>query len=192
MDQEDIRYCLEKIAQQGDVNSFKEIYSHYFIRLLKLSYTIVHSRESAEEIVNDVFVKLWKKKKELASINKPDVYFYIAVKNKSLDYLRKQNKKKVLDLALISASHLRTSTNPETIMLTNELRDKIKTAIDQLPARCKLIFKLVKEDGLKYKEAAAVLDLSIKTIEAQLAIATKKLSQTLLNTDMQKKKSHFL
>ena len=64
-------------------------------------------------------------------------------------------------------------------MMTAEMLNKIKRAVNELPPRCKLIFKLVKEDGLKYREVAELLQLSVKTVEAQMAIALRRLGRCM-------------
>ena len=69
--------------------------------------------------------------------------------------------------------------DPEQLMMTEEMMRQIKKAINDLPPRCRLIFKLVKEDGLKYKEVAELLQLSIKTVEAQMAIALRRLGKCM-------------
>ncbi len=180
MEQAAVRKSLLRIAGDGDTKAFRDLYHYYFPRLLRFSFLIVHTKEQAEEIVNDVFINLWRRREQLYKIENPDVYFYVAVKNKSLDYLSKNQLKETVDIHQISESHLKFSMDPEKILITAELKEKIEKAIDRLPARCKLIFKLIREDGLKYKEVAAVLNLSIKTVEAQMTIAVKKLSEILI------------
>ena len=64
-------------------------------------------------------------------------------------------------------------------MMTEEMMRKIRQAVNDLPPRCRIIFKLVKEDGLKYKETAELLQLSIKTVEAQMAIALRRLGKCM-------------
>lgn len=189
MDQQEIQQCLYKIASEEDAVSFKLLYHHYFSRLLQFSFVIVHAKEPAEEIVNDVFINVWRRRIQLYKIENPDVYFYVAVKNKSLDYLSKNHLKEMVDIHQISEGYLQFSMDPENIMITKELKKKIEEEIEQLPARCKLIFKLIREDGLKYKEAAAILNLSVKTIEAQMTIAVKKLSSFVLKSSSKKIKS---
>lgn len=75
--------------------------------------------------------------------------------------------------------------NPEQLLITAEMIQRIRQAINQLPARCRLIFKLVKEDELKYREVAEILQLSVKTVEAQMTIALRKIG-TVVNFDIQK------
>lgn len=181
MNKTEIQSCLLKISNEGDAQSFKELYRFYFVRLFRFCMGIVHQKEPAEEIVHNVFMKLWEKRTLLSKIENPDVYLYVAVKNHSLDYLSKNRFKETVDISSISSDFLVFHVDPEQMMITEEMRKKIAEAIEQLPPRCKHIFCLVKEDGLKYKDVAAILNLSVKTVEAQMVIAMKKLMTALLN-----------
>jgi RNA polymerase sigma-70 factor (ECF subfamily) len=143
-------------------------------RLFQFAFTFVQNREQAEEIVNDVFLRLWQNRSRISQIENISVYLYVAVKNTAANYLR-QSKPRDLE----AVHHFYLSPDPEQILITDELRKKIAAAIDGLPARCKLIFKLVKEDGLSAAEVAAILDISYKTVTTQLTIALKKLEEAL-------------
>jgi RNA polymerase sigma-70 factor (family 1) len=159
--------------------AFEELYKRHFIRLFRFCYSIVHQKEPAEEIVNDVFLKLWQKRAVQPPITNPGLYLYISVKNRSLNYLRDKASVHVEELSERCNAYIRFEATPESLFLGAETLQRIRTAINQLPPRCRLIFSLVKEDGLKQKEVARLLDLSIKTVEAQLAIALKKLAISL-------------
>ncbi|MGH2642440.1 MAG: RNA polymerase sigma-70 factor [Chitinophagaceae bacterium] len=180
MNKIDTLNCLYKVSQEGDVESFKMIYHHFFPRLFKFCIGIMHSKELAEEIVDDVLTNLWEKRNDLHKIENPDVYLYVAVKNKSLDYLSKNHLRETVDISTISNDYLLFNIDPEQLMITEEMKERIYEAIGQLPPRCKHIFSLIKEDGLKYKEVASILNLSVKTVEAQMAIAMKKLMTAVL------------
>ncbi len=180
MERSDTLTCLYKISQENDVESFKMIYRHYFPKLFRFCMAIIHTKELAEEIVDDVFMNLWEKRSHLHKIENPDVYLYVAVKNKSLDYLSKNRLRETVDISTISNDYLIFNIDPEQLMITEEMKKRIHQAIDQLPPRCKHIFSLIKEDGLKYKDVASILNLSVKTVEAQMAIAMKKLMAAVL------------
>lgn len=188
MTKADTLHCLNKISRESDYQSFKVLYGYYFVRLFRFCMSIVHNKESAEEIVNDVFINLWRRRTHLYKIENPDVYLYVAIKNHSLDYLSKDHLKEMVDISTVSGESIRFTLDPEQLMITEEMKKKISHAVDQLPPRCKLIFKLIKEDGLKYKEVASILDISIKTVEAQLAISMKKLAVALLVSSPKKMK----
>lgn len=170
---------LSRIIRFDDQQAFKDLYNSYFKKLFRFCFSIVHSREYAEEIVNDVFMNLWKRRNKLNKIENLDVYLYVAIKNHSLDYLSKEHLRNTVDICELTSGYLKFTLDPEHLMITAEMMKKLEYVIHQLPPKCKLIFKLVKEDGLKYKEVAAILNLSVKTVEAQLTIATKKITQAI-------------
>lgn len=180
MNKAEVLNRLNKISYEDDAKSFKELYRFYFVKLFRFCIGIVHNRESAEEIVHNVFMNLWEKRSHLHTIENPDVYLYVAVKNNSLDYLSKNRVRETVDISSISNEYLMFNIDPEKLMITEEMRKTIREAVEQLPPRCKHIFTLIKEDGLKYKDVAAILNLSVKTVEAQMAIATKKLMSAIL------------
>ncbi|MGH2644342.1 MAG: RNA polymerase sigma-70 factor [Chitinophagaceae bacterium] len=172
--------CMQKISKENDMESFKILYRHYFSKLFRFCISIIHSKESAEEIVNDVFINLWENKDRLHKIENPEVYLYVAVKNQSIAYLKKSRSRETVDISTISSNYLIFNIDPEQLMITEEMKRKIRHTIDQLPPRCKHIFSLIKEDGLKYKEVASILNLSVKTVESQMAIAMKRLITAIL------------
>lgn len=165
---------LHRIQFDNDETAFRQFYTDNMFRLFQFAFTFVQNREQAEEIVNDVFLRLWQNRSRIGQIENISVYLYVAVKNTAANYLR-QSKPRHLE----AVHHFYLSPDPEQILITDELRKKIAAAIDGLPARCKLIFKLVKEDGLSAAEVAAILDISYKTVTTQLTIALKKLEEAL-------------
>ena len=167
---------LEKIQYHNDQKAFKQFYQLLFLRLYQFAFSYVRSKEYSEEIVNDVFLVLWQKRSILDTITNINVYLYVAIKNASLNYLRKKNQALPLSIDDLTVHHLSFVSDPESILINHELQTRIREAVDQLPSRCRLIFKLIKEDGLSYKEVAAILEISVKTVDAQLYIALKKLA----------------
>jgi RNA polymerase sigma-70 factor (family 1) len=170
-----ISYPVETAGEAA----FEALYRLYFVRLFRFCFSIIHQKESAEEIVNDVFLKLWEHRGPGPAIGNPRLYLYVSVKNRSLNYLRDNAAVHIIEISERCDAYIRFDTNPETILLDAEGLRRIQAAIDELPPRCKLIFSLVKEDGLKYKDVAGLLDLSVKTVEAQLAIALRKIAAAL-------------
>ncbi|HET7115217.1 MAG TPA: RNA polymerase sigma-70 factor [Hanamia sp.] len=174
-----MQLLLQKIQYDDDQQAFKQFYQLLFFRLYQFAYTYVHSKENAEEVVNDVFLTLWQKRKTLNSISNINVYLYVAVKNVSLNYLRKNTQTISLSMDDLTVHHIHLVPNPESVLISRELQLRIRQAIDQLPPRCKIIFKLIKEDKLSYKEVATILKISVKTVDTQLYIALKKLAHIL-------------
>lgn len=169
----------QKIAE-GDENAFTQLYLHFGKRLIQFAVSLVRSREIAEELVEDVFVKLWANRNQVTAIENITVYLYVATKNRSLNAL----SRKAHELVAAPFDYLDTpldkfAANPYDLMITAEMMGRMQQAIETLPPRCKLIFKLVREDGLKYKEVAEILNISVNTIDVQMAIAVKKICMAL-------------
>ena len=160
---------------------FKSLY-HY---LYPFARTIVKEKESAEEVVSDVFIKVWEKRKELEKIENLKVYLYVSTRNIAFNYLDKQKRNATFSIDDIQADFTSVYFNPEQMLITADMLALIQKAIDQLPPKCKIIFKLIKEDGLKYRDVAEILDISIKTVENQLAIALYKIG-TAVSFDIKK------
>lgn len=173
-----ILHLQQQIAIHGDQAAYKELYLTFYKALMQFAYSMVRSHETAEEIVSDVFINLWKKKEELTKIQNLRLYLFVSTKNTALNYLRAQ-KKPLLQAEQYQVQLQSIYFDPERLMITAEMVKRVQAAIRKLPPRCQLIFKLVKEDGLKYREVAELLDLSLKTIENQVATATRKLGEAM-------------
>jgi RNA polymerase sigma-70 factor (ECF subfamily) len=179
MDSVNLNAVQYKLSQ-GDENALATLHQLYYKKLLQFAKTIIRSNEMAEEIVEDVFIKLWCNRTSITKINNLNVYLYIAVKNTSLNILSQKAKHLVaapfdfLEIDLDSELD-----SPDQLMITAEMMQRMQKAIDSLPPRCKMIFKLIREDGLKYKEVAEILNISVNTIDAQMAIAIKKICKAL-------------
>lgn len=171
---------LQEKVSRGDESAFTQVYLHYGRRLILFGTSLVRSREIAEELVEDVFVKLWANRSHITEIDNLTVYLYVAVKNKALNKL----SQKASELIAAPFDYLDTSmdefaADPYDLMITTEMMSRMQTVIEALPPRCKMIFKLIREDGLKYKEVAEILNISVNTIDVQMAIAVKKICTAL-------------
>ncbi|HEU4472841.1 MAG TPA: RNA polymerase sigma-70 factor [Flavisolibacter sp.] len=177
---------INRIALYDDPIAYKEIFVQYHARLVNFSQSITGSKESSEEVVSDVFLKIWTMRANLPRIENFHLYIYIITKNLSINRVLQQKKEKVfsLDDAVVDLKSI--YLDPEQLLITAEMYKKLRLAVDGLPPKCRLIFKLVKEDGLKYREVAELLGLSLKTIENQMTIALKKLGQSV-SFDLSKK-----
>ena len=180
-----IKYLQEQIARNDDTAAYKELFVSFYNPLLRFAVTLVKSREQAEEVVSDVFINIWEKRKRINSISHLKVYLFIAVKNTSLNYLSRQNKNLTDSVDEAGMDFKSIYFDPEQLMVTAEMVARIKAAIEELPPKCKLIFKLIKEEELKYRDVADILNISTKTVESQIAIALKKIGNSI-NFDISK------
>ena len=167
------------IATDDDQMAYAELFARFNPPLLRFTLTIVHRREEAEEIVSDVFIRIWEKRKTLDHIQNLKMYLYISARNYAVNKLRSKNHRLSLQVEELSVDLPCFSENPHEQAVMAEIQKELHWAVNDLPGRCKIIFKLVKEDGLQQKEVAELLHLSPKTVENQLAIALRKLAQTI-------------
>jgi RNA polymerase sigma-70 factor (ECF subfamily) len=141
----------------------------------------VHTKEVAEEVVSDVFVKIWNTRKSIKEIQNIESYLFVSVKNQSLNCISADAR------SSIHISHTETPDlrafmdvfDPEKELELQELQFNINLAIESLAPQCKAVFKLIKEDGLKYKEVAEILGVSVRTVETQLIRALQRLDTAL-------------
>ncbi len=171
---------LQIKVTNDDEAAFTQLYLHFGKKLIHFALSLVRSKEIAEEITEDVFVNLWANRHLISEIENLTVYLYVAVKNRSLNALSQKAK----ELIAAPFDYLDTimdefAADPYDIMITSEMMASMQHAIDDLPPRCKIIFKLIREDGLKYKEVADILNISVSTIDTQMAIAVKKICTAL-------------
>jgi RNA polymerase sigma-70 factor (family 1) len=175
--------CLREIQQgifQSNEQSLAALYKLFNKRLIHFARVVTRSVDLAEEVVEDVFVKLWSNRQKIMEIDNLTVYLYVAVKNRSLNSISQKARELIqapfddLDIELGDMA-----SDPYNLLVTSEMMQKMQQAVESLPPRCKMIFKLVREDGLRYKEVADILNISVNTIDVQMAIAIKKICSML-------------
>lgn len=160
----------------GDQTSFRQLYHQFYKKLLQFAFVLTRNKEVAEELVEDVFIKFWKNRKNAETIRNVRVYLYSATKNTCLNYLSSKAHQNITQPFDAVNIELANPHSPEQILIYRETYTKIQSAVQTLPPRCKMIFKLIREDGLKYKEVAEILNLSASTVEAQMTIAIRRIA----------------
>ncbi len=175
----DIRGLQLKVGHERHEHSYKLLFLHYYKELSQFAYSFVKSHEAAEDVVSDVMMNVWSMGKALADIDNLKVYLFTAVRNKGFNYLSKNSRYAHWDIDSIDVELDLTVYNPEDLMIREELRQKIAQAIRELPPKCQMVYKLVREDGFKYKEVAAILNISENTVDRHLNNALHKLKQAI-------------
>ncbi len=169
MDEGRVKYLIHAVANEGNQTAFEELHRIYFSGLLSFSVSIVKDRHLSEEIINDVFVNLWTNRNTLLTIKSLSNYLYIAVKHASLNAIKSSSFTTLTKRTVLGEPpeehYSYMLYTPEELLISNQNLKLISEAINTLPPKCRLVFRLIKEEGLKYKEVAELLGISAKTVQ---------------------------
>lgn len=155
---------------------FARYYKENHRSLYITAYRIVNEKDSAEDIVQDVFFKLWNQRGSIDITNSVKAYLHKATSNAAINFLRRNNR-----LTRINETHIHyTAADFTSQALTlKELQAHIVAAMNRLPPRCRAVFVLNRLEGMKYKEIAEHLEISVNTVENQMVKALEIMRQEL-------------
>ena len=176
MTNKEIADLIYLIAQDDDEQAFGKLFRHYFNGLVSFGSSIVKNHQAVEDIVEDVFVKIWENRSLLLAVNNISNYIYVATKHSCLNYIKSKRNQ---PYDTIGEVLLYSEVNPESSFVNNENVNRIIHLINGLPPRCRLIFKLIKDEDMTYAEVAQLLNISVRTVNAQMTIATAKMIEGL-------------
>lgn len=171
---------LFRRIQEGNVDAFNELFQLYYPKLRAFAINYVKQKEVAEELSSELFIKLWLKRDKLEQVLRPEIYLFISIKNACLNFIRSEKrnlktfeqKPELESLEVISSNH-------NEFMEEKELNHLLCLAVEALPSQRKIIFKLIKEEGLKSKAVAEILGISVRTVENQLYKALRSIADVL-------------
>jgi RNA polymerase sigma-70 factor (ECF subfamily) len=167
---------LTAALRRGDHGAFETIFRTYYEGLVRFASRLVDSQPEAEELVQDVMLKVWEKREELDAGDDLKAYLFRATRNHALNLIRRRK---------LEHEHQQSLPPGEPMVAPEESDDSAKTeqdmlaAIEALPEKCREIFLMSRQDGLSYRAIAAALDLSVKTVETQMGRALKALRTAL-------------
>lgn len=161
----------------GDEQAFQTLFRKYYSALSRFAHQFLNDREQAEEAVQDMFVKIWEKRETLNIETSVKQYFFRSVRNHCLNQIQHEKIKKQYAARMLDSAQQEIATEP--FFMEVDLIRRIEKSIDSLPPKRKEIFRLSREQGMKYKEIADTLDISVKTVEAQMGLALKHLREEL-------------
>lgn len=177
---------VKNVMLKRDRTEFENIYVKHYSKMIRFAQEYVIRREDAENIVQDVFMCLWEQERLLIPQTNVFAFLFTSVKNRCVDLLRhKMTIQKTEDilkdeyLSTLQMNYHSLEAFDEKELSQPDIEILIKEAIDALPDKCREIFILNKIEGKKQKEIAQDLNISINTIESQMAIAYKKLKELL-------------
>jgi RNA polymerase sigma-70 factor (ECF subfamily) len=164
------------VRQPADTAGFETLFREHFKRLHAYASTILKDPDGAEDVVQQCFLKLWKRYEAHKAPESPAAYLYRAVYNDSLNVLKHQKVKMAHEQY---TRHTAREGSPESVSRIRELEAALDKALSELPEQCRSIFQLSRFEELKYREIAERLGLSVKTIEAQMGKALRLLRTKL-------------
>jgi RNA polymerase sigma-70 factor (ECF subfamily) len=164
--------------RNGDKGQFESLFRSSYVSLVRYAKTLIKDHDTAEEIVQDLFFRLWQDKEKLNIESSLNGYLFRSVHNRCLHHIEHN---RVVERHAEEMSYRQTESpeSPSDILSYNELQDKIAKIIERLPEKCGRIFTMSRFEGLKYTEIAEKLSVSVKTVEANMGKALKEFRKEL-------------
>lgn len=164
--------------RKGDVEEFESLFRSSYVSLVRYAKTMVRDYDSSEEIVQDLFFRLWRDRENLRVESSLNGYLYRAVHNRCLHYIDhiRVVEKYEREMAVNSGGYAEIPTD---VINYSDLQAKIADILERLPERCGKIFCMSRFEGLKYSEIAEKLSVSVKTVEANMGKALKEFRKAL-------------
>jgi len=162
---------LISLIKQGDNRALDSLFKKYYYSLCRFACYLTNRKDLSEEIVADVFFRIWEKRQEIHVEKNLLAYLFTATRHTSINYM-KQEKHVMEEL---NEDFIENTPGPEAELLYNELESRITDLINFLPQKRKAIFQLNRFEGFTYNEIAEILSLSAKTVENQMGKAIKQL-----------------
>lgn len=172
--------ALIRLTSKGDEQAFKQIFDFYSNRLFAYVFKITNHEEIAEEIVMDVFLKVWTNRSDLAEIGRFDSYLYAMVRNRAFNIIKRIAHEGAI-IKELSLNCTEYQQNTEDTVIYNDVKHLLQDAIEKLPPQQKLVFMLSRDEGLKYQEIAEQLNLSKNTVKSHLKKAVSSLRVVFSN-----------
>ena len=167
-----------KKLRKGEIASFEKLFHRFYPGMCSYAEGLIRKEDVAEEIVQDVFYNVWKNRETLRITTSWQSYLYRSVYNNAMMYLRKTRREVRLDERIPLEDH-RGSPDPSEEMQFREVSELMSHTLENLSERTREIFYLNRVNGLKYREIADKLSISVKTVEANMGKALKALRTSL-------------
>jgi RNA polymerase sigma-70 factor (family 1) len=164
--------------RRGDKQEFEKLFRSSYVSLVRYAKTILRDHDTSEEIVQELFFRLWQDRENLKIESSLNGYLFRSVHNRALHYIEHQ---RVVDrhASEMAAETERTSETVTDAIYYNELQTRVTRVLERLPERCRVIFRMSRFEGLKYCEIAEKLSVSMKTVEANMGKALKEFRNAL-------------
>lgn len=172
------KHLVEKI-REGDENAFEELFFEYFYDLCSYALQMTKSNEIAEDIVQEVYYKIWKRRQSWELNSSLKAYLFQSVRNEALNQINHKKFRKNLRGEFASGEKQRITQPDDRKQPNKKLLRQIWAIVSEMPQRRRSVFVLYRKHGLSYKEIAEVLDLSRKTVENHMGLALNDIREQL-------------
>lgn len=175
----DISHLVHSVSEDNR-SAFNMLYQVYYDEVFRFAYYFLKNKEACREVVSDVFFSVWQSRKRLKDITNLEAYFYIVTRNESMRYLSKSRSYDMLsldDIPIQLEDH--GSSSPEEKLVNSEIEALLTQVINELPEKCRLIFLMARQEGLKPKEIGEILSISESTVRVQMKIAVEKIIEKI-------------
>lgn len=183
MTESEVRKLLRQMKELDSQTAFRDFYNMTYDRFFRIAYYYVKQEEWSQEIVLDVFLKLWKQRSNLLDVRNIEDYCFILVKNASLNYLEKESKHTYIHPDSLPEPQ-EQNYSPEESLISEELFALYVKALDRLPDRCREVFIRIREEKQSYAQVAEELGISMNTVDAQLQKAITRLKEMISRTEI--------
>jgi RNA polymerase sigma-70 factor (ECF subfamily) len=147
--------------------------------LYRYTSYFIEEGELCKDVISDVYLYIWQNREKLPGVRNWENYLFICARNQSLNYLKTANRYQKIRFERPDIQGLPGGATPEQDFLNEELKNILELTINALPQRCRLIFFMVREEEMTYKEVAEILSISERTVHAQMCIALKKIGMVV-------------
>jgi RNA polymerase sigma-70 factor, ECF subfamily len=172
-------FSVQQKIRNGDIKAFESLFKKYYAPLCQFAAGYVKDKDTAEEIVQDFFYNYWKNRESMTVRISVKAYLYMAVRNNCLKYQRMMGVRQKHAEEVMAVKQEIHEPDQYLQLETKELQQKIDEILGQLPERCSLIFRMSRYEGMKYREIAEALSVSVKTVEANMGKALQELREKL-------------
>jgi RNA polymerase sigma-70 factor (ECF subfamily) len=167
--------ALVKQIVSGDQVAFRSFYDRVYPTVYRFIHYFLFNKNDCEDVVSEVFYIIWKQRETLLSIRDIKAWLYIVSRNEVYSFLKQKEKSLHVSIDDIAVELYIDTTAIDGKLIEEDMLKVYNSAIAELPERCKLIFLMVREEHLKYREIAEILSISEGTVEQQMHIAIRKI-----------------
>lgn len=167
--------AFREALNSGDEAAFKMLFDAYQHKLFGYINKVVKSKEVSEELVLDIFMKIWNAKELLLDVQNLDAFLYRMAVNKALDFLKAASREEKLRALIALQMNPLSNERPDEVFIYKEYEKQLVSTIQALPAQQQLIFSLSREGGLSHQQIADDLKISKNTVKNHMVSAIRKL-----------------